>query len=97
MGLISEYEEEKRLPRSSRCEDSYRLSLFLVDNGLPPWRKQSVSPGTMFKISGLRSGHQIKSQPHCVPIHPPCPQGCTYPAWYQRPFSMLNQVRFRQI
>lgn len=94
-----EYEEEKRLFSAvkARCEESYRLSIFLVDTGCRlgeaigiTWNDIQESRATFWFTKSNRS--------RTVPLTKRARKSTEIP--HERlkgPFSMLNQVRFRQI
>lgn len=94
-----EYEEEKRLFAAvrSRCEDSYRLSIFLVDSGCRlgeaiglTWNDIQEHRVTFWLTKSNRS--------RTVPLTKRARKSTEIA--HERlkgPFSMLNQVRFRQI
>lgn len=94
-----EYEEEKRLFSSikTRCEDSYRLAVFLVDTGCRlgeaiglTWNDLQDQRVTFWLTKSNRS--------RTVPLTRRARKATAIE--HQRlkgPFSMLNQVRFRQI
>ncbi|ERI12714.1 integrase [Ochrobactrum intermedium] len=94
-----EYEEEKRLFAAikSRCEDSYRLSLFLVDTGCRlgeaigvTWNDVQDQRVTFWLTKSNRS--------RTVPLTRRARKAAHIPhEKLKGPFSMLNQVRFRQI
>jgi integrase len=94
-----EYEEEKRLFAAvkARCEDSYRLSIFLVDTGCRlgeaiglTWNDIQEHRVTFWLTKSNRS--------RTVPLKKRARKSTDIA--HERlkgPFSMLNQVRFRQI
>lgn len=94
-----EYEEEKRLFAAvkARCEDSYRLSIFLVDTGCRlgeaiglTWNDIQEHRVTFWLTKSNRS--------RTVPLTKRARKSTDIA--HERlkgPFSMLNQVRFRQI
>lgn len=94
-----EYEEEKRLFAAvkSRCEDSYRLSIFLVDTGCRlgeaiglTWNDIQEHRTTFWLTKSNRS--------RTVPLTKRARKATAIA--HERlkgPFAMLNQVRFRQI
>ncbi|MBK0020594.1 site-specific integrase [Ochrobactrum sp. S46] len=94
-----EYEEEKRLFAvvKARCEDSYRLSIFLVDTGCRlgeaiglTWNDIQEHRVTFWLTKSNRS--------RTVPLTKRARKSTDIA--HERlkgPFSMLNQVRFRQI
>ncbi|ANG95513.1 integrase [Brucella pseudogrignonensis] len=94
-----EYEEEKRLFAAvkGRCEDSYRLSIFLVDTGCRlgeaiglTWNDIQEHRVTFWLTKSNRS--------RTVPLTKRARKSTDIA--HERlkgPFSMLNQVRFRQI
>lgn len=94
-----EYEEEKRLFAAikSRCEDSFRLAVFLVDSGCRlgeaiglTWNDLQDHRVTFWLTKSNRS--------RTVPLTRRA--GKATKIAHERlkgPFSMLNQVRFRQI
>ncbi|OYR11104.1 tyrosine-type recombinase/integrase [Brucella grignonensis] len=94
-----EYDEEKRLFAAvrSRCEDSYRLSIFLVDSGCRlgeaiglTWNDIQEHRVTFWLTKSNRS--------RTVPLTKRARKSTEIA--HERlkgPFSMLNQVRFRQI
>ncbi|MGO1160790.1 tyrosine-type recombinase/integrase [Brucella pseudogrignonensis] len=94
-----EYEEEKRLFAAikSRCEDSYRLSIFLVDTGCRlgeaiglTWNDIQEHRTTFWLTKSNRS--------RTVPLTKRAKKATAIAhGRLKGPFSMLNQVRFRQI
>src|SRR5690606_22440056 len=94
-----EYEEEKRLFAAikSRCEDSYRLSLFLVDTGC---RLGEAIGVTWNDIQDQRVTFWLtkSNRSRTVPLTRRARKAAHIPhEKLKGPFSMLNQVRFRQI
>ncbi len=94
-----ELEEEKRLFAAikSRCEDSHRLAVFLVDTGCRlgeaigvTWNDLQDHRVTFWLTKSNRS--------RTVPLTRRAHKAAKIPHDGQKgPFSMLNQVRFRQI